>query len=224
MALIILRCVYILVAASIAVSVTNLVPEIRANPTLVWLIFGGTLALSLLVIGLDSFVKKKRIDTITAVYFGLLIGMLLTYVLGIALTPLLKGSKYQDLVQLLLGSVLSYSCVSLLIQTKDDFRFIIPYVEFAKEVKGLKPLVLDTSAVIDGRIADVVDTQMLDNQLVMPRFVLGELQNIADSNDRMRRGRGRRGLDILNRLRNNELVDFQIHDRECRTWKVRQWI
>ena len=50
-----------------------------------------------------------------------------------------------------------------LIQTKDDFRFIIPYVEFAKDVKGLKPFVLDTSAVIDGRIADVIETQMIDN-------------------------------------------------------------
>ncbi len=50
-------------------------------------------------------------------------------------------------------------------QTKDDFRFIIPYVEFAKEVKGRKPYVLDTSVVIDGRIADVVETQAFDNQL-----------------------------------------------------------
>jgi len=215
MALIILRCVFILVAASIAGSMidSDVVPEDDASQ--IALVFFGSLAFAGGVIGLDAFFKKKRIDTITAVYFGLLIGLLLTYVLGIALAPLLdKYSQYKSFVQLILGSVLSYTCISLLIQTKDDFRFIIPYVEFAKEVKGLKPLVLDTSAVIDGRIADVLETQMLDNQLVMPRFVLAELQNIADSNDRMRRSRGRRGLDILNRLRNNEMVDFQIHDRE----------
>jgi uncharacterized protein YacL len=50
-----------------------------------------------------------------------------------------------------------YSCISVLLQTKDDFRFIIPYVEFAREVKGRKPYVLDTSVVIDGRIADMID-------------------------------------------------------------------
>ena len=109
---------------------------------------------------------------------------------------------------------LCYSCISLVLQTKDDFRFIIPYVEFSKEVKGLKPYILDTSVVIDGRIADVVETRLFDNQLIMPRFVLAELQGIADSSDKMKRSRGRRGLDILNQLRTNELVDLKIHDRE----------
>jgi uncharacterized protein YacL len=101
-----------------------------------------------------------------------------------------------------------------LIQTKDDFRFVIPYIEFSKEVKGLKPYVLDTSVVIDGRIADLVETNVLDNQLLMPRFVLAELQTIADSTDKMRRARGRRGLDMLNRLRNSKNVEFKIYDRE----------
>jgi uncharacterized protein YacL len=107
-----------------------------------------------------------------------------------------------------------YFCISVLLQTRDDFRFIIPYVEFAKEVKGVKPYLLDTSVVIDGRIADLVETGVFDNQLIMPRFVLAELQVIADSSDKLRRSRGRRGLDILNRLRTNNMVDLKIHDRE----------
>jgi uncharacterized protein YacL len=74
--------------------------------------------------------------------------------------------------------------------------------------------VLDTSVVIDGRIADVAETEVFDNQLIMPRFVIGELQGIADSSDRLRRSRGRRGLDILERLRNNPHVDLKIDDRE----------
>src|SRR3954452_18094559 len=98
----------------------------------------------------------------------------------------------------ILGMVLCYSCISLLLQTKDDFSFIIPYVEFSKEVKGHKPYVLDTSVVIDGGISDLVETNVLDNQLIMPRFVLSELQGVADSSDKLRRARGRRGLDILN--------------------------
>ena len=67
---------------------------------------------------------------------------------------------------------------------------------------------------IDGRIADLVETSVFDNQLVMPRFVLSELQAIADSSDKLRRSRGRRGLDILNRLRTNPQVDLRIYDRE----------
>jgi uncharacterized protein YacL len=119
-----------------------------------------------------------------------------------------------DWIRLALATVVCYSCVSVLLQTKDDFRFIIPYVEFAKEIKGLKPYVLDTSVVIDGRIADVVETHIIDNQLIMPQFVVAELQAIADSSDRLKRGRGRRGLDLLNRLRSDPKVDLQIFDRE----------
>ena len=78
----------------------------------------------------------------------------------------------------------------------------------------MKPFVLDTSAIIDGRIADICETRALDNTIVVPRFVLQELQSIADSADKLRRNRGRRGLDILNRLQANKLLDIQIHDAE----------
>ena len=113
-----------------------------------------------------------------------------------------------------MGIMLVYICISLLLQTKDDFRFIIPYVEFTKDVKGLKPYILDTSVVIDGRVADLVETDILDNTLIMPRFVLSELQRIADSSDKLRRSRGRRGLDILNRLRSDKKIDLKIYDRD----------
>src|SRR5437763_11788111 len=155
--------------------------------------------------------------------------MFFTYVVMLVLTPVLpdvgnrQGPAWgvirwalivRTATPLTICMVLCYLCISVLIQTKDDFRFIIPYVEFAKEVKGLKPYVLDTSVVIDGRIADLVETNVLDNQLIMPRFVLAELQGVADSADKLRRARGRRGLDILNRLRNHENIDLKIYDRE----------
>jgi uncharacterized protein YacL len=212
MALIVLRCVFILVAASVAVSMFSLLPA--DPPWLIWAALIGMLSLAVAVIAMDMLIKRKRIDTISAVYFGLLVGLLLTYTIGVALTPLLENNEFKNWIQLALGMLLCYVCISFLIQTKNDFRFVIPYVEFAKDVKGLKPYILDTSAVIDGRIADVVDTHVLDNPLFMPRFVLGELQNIADSSDKLRRSRGRRGLDILNRLRSTKNVDFHIHDRE----------
>jgi uncharacterized protein YacL len=104
--------------------------------------------------------------------------------------------------------------VSTLLQTKDEFRFIIPYVEFSKQLKGSKPLVLDTSVIIDGRIADVCDTRIIDTPLIVPRFVLQELQGVADSGDRLKRNRGRRGLDILKRMQGNPKVELQMHEAD----------
>jgi uncharacterized protein YacL len=225
MRLLVLRIAFFLVAIGIGSVMVGLAQD-RGPAWLPWLAFLGVLALAGAVIAIDFFIPRKQIDIISAVYVGLAVGAFLTYILMLALTPLLPPTDgtggyppqtalaIRAAIQLVLGMVLCYTCISLLLQTKDDFRFIIPYVEFAKEVKGLKPYVLDTSVVIDGRIADLVETNVLDNQLILPRFALSELQGIADSSDKLRRARGRRGLDILNRLRNNQNVDLKIYDRD----------
>ena len=219
MALVILRIVFVFVAAGVATFIFR--DAEGSSPLYPWGVFLGVVGLAAGAIVLDVSCCGSESMSISSVYIGLLVGVLLTYVVSLALMPLLPNSadspnaerQIQNL-RLIMGMVLCYSCISLLIQTKDDFRFIIPYVEFSKEVKGLKPYVLDTSVVIDGRIADLVETNILDNQLIMPRFVLNELHAIADSSDKLRRARGRRGLDILNRLRNSPNVDLKIYDRE----------
>jgi len=212
-ALLVLRIIFLMVAGGLAIWLIKSY-EMGNPPWLAGAVFAGVMATAIVVIGLDMVFRHKHLDTISAVYFGVVVGLFLTYVLGLALEPLPIASNVREAVQLVLGMVLCYTCTSLLLQTKNDFRFIIPYVEFSKDVKGLKPFVLDTSVIIDGRIADVIETGLLDSQIIMPRFVLSELQAIADSSDRLRRSRGRRGLDILNRLRANQEVDFQMHDRE----------
>lgn len=210
-----------LVAIGVATLSVGLLRDYTIHASIPWIIFVGIISLAAAVVGGDVFLPHKEIDTISSVYFGMLIGVLLTYVLMLALEPVLpprdvKGEIpiARTVAQLILGMVLCYTCISVLMQTKDDFRFIIPYVEFAKEVKGLKPYLLDTSVIIDGRIADLAETNILDSQLIMPRFILSELQAIADSSDKLRRARGRRGLDMLNRLRNHPGIDLKIHDRE----------
>jgi len=220
MGLIVLRCVFVMVSIGLGVVFINagIIPE--ATPWSQWMfwgIFAGMLVLPLSIIALDISIRSKQLQTISAVYFGLIVGLFMAYVASLALTPLFprEASRISILhVQLVLGAVFCYICISLLMQTKNDFRFIIPYVEFAREVKGSKPLILDTSVVIDGRIADVVETKFFDGRLIMPKFVIGELQGIADSSDRLRRSRGRRGLDILNRLRSNPEVDLEIFERD----------
>jgi len=180
-------------------------------------VFVGVIGLAVSAVCIDVFTPQKRIDVVSCIYFGALVGLFLTWVVRFTIDPIMEQfniMEFTQSVQLVLGLMLSYFCISMLLQTRDDFRFIIPYVEFSKEVKGVKPYLLDTSVVIDGRIADLVETHVFDNQLVMPRFVLAELQAIADSSDKLRRSRGRRGLDILNRLRTDESVELRIHDRE----------
>src|SRR5581483_7423930 len=110
---------------------------------------------------------------------------------------------------LLILIFICYICISTLLQTKDDFRFIIPYMEFSKEVKGARPLVLDTSVVIDGRIADVAEARVLDQPLVVPRFVLQELQGIADSSDKLRRNRVQKLPGIEVKIHDADLAELQ---------------
>lgn len=171
---------------------------------------------------IDILIPRKRVEVMSAVYFGLLIGVLLAYLLNLGLFPLFvradifgeEGPKYSVGTTVLTLLVLPYLCISFLLQTKDQFRFVIPYVEFQRELKGARPLVLDSSALIDGRIADVVDTNMLDGQILVPQFILQEVQDIADSHDKVRRSRGRRGLDVLRKLQQDPKIDVKVHETE----------
>jgi uncharacterized protein YacL len=85
-------------------------------------------------------------------------------------------------------------------------------VRFAPQNKPDNLLLLDTSAIIDGRIADLIEANFVEGLIVVPRFVLKELQQVADSNDPIKRGRGRRGLEVLNRIQRNQRNEVKIHD------------
>jgi uncharacterized protein YacL len=180
------------------------------------------LVLGAAVLGTDVREKNKQIGTISSAYFGLLFGLLIGYLFALVLEPIV-GSLYtsddparvhqvQILWRVAVTVICCYVSISTLLQTKDDFRFVIPYVEFSRQMKGSRPLVLDTSVIIDGRIADLCDTRIIESKLIVPRFVLQELQGIADSSDKLKRNRGRRGLDILKRLQTGGKVELQMHD------------
>lgn len=163
------------------------------------------------VIFVDILIPRKRIEVISAVYFGLIIGFLLSTLTNQALRPAIRP-EFEGVVLMMTNLIFPYLAVTMLLQTKDKFRFIIPYIEFAKEVRGGRPYVLDTSAIIDGRIADVIETKVINAPLIVPSFVLQELQDIADSNDKLRRNRGRRGLDVLGKLQSNPAIEVKLQD------------
>jgi uncharacterized protein YacL len=177
--------------------------------------FVSILLLGTLVVAVDLALKNKQITTVSALYFGLLLGLVLGNLFSSVLKPFIPEylpPQLEEPSRLLIILICCYISVSTLLQTKDEFRFIIPYVEFSKQVKGGRPLVLDTSVIIDGRIADICDTGIIDTKLVVPRFVLQELQGIADSSDKIKRNRGRRGLDMLKRMQTNPKVELQMHE------------
>jgi uncharacterized protein YacL len=215
MLLIFIRALFVLVVAGMGVRLAGIVTAEKIGNG--WVAFIVMMIVAVAIVAIDLLTPRKRIQMISAVYFGLIVGVILSNLIRDALEPtmlLYVNDKIRLAVSGMIMIFICYICVTTLLQTKDDFRFIIPYMEFSKEVKGARPLILDTSVVIDGRIADVAETKVLDQPLIVPRFVLQELQGIADSSDKLRRNRGRRGLDILNRLQKSPGVEVRIHDAE----------
>ncbi|MEM8737869.1 MAG: PIN/TRAM domain-containing protein [Planctomycetota bacterium] len=203
-------------------------------------IIGLTVALATLVIVLDVSSKHKRLSSISGVFLGLVAGLVAAYALsfvvdliGVYIAPddvsdeqgIARAEALNNLlrgVKVVIGLVTCYVAISLVIQTKDDFRFVIPYVEFAKEIRGNRPTLLDTSVIIDGRILEIIETRVLQGTLVVPKFVLDELQLIADSADGIKRSRGRRGLDILQKLQASTLVEVHIEEKDAEGSNVDQ--
>ena len=208
-----IRALFLLVVAGIAARLSRSVGE-NVNP---WGFFLIVMGLSLASVIWDVLTSRKKIQTVSAIFFGLIAGLVLSDLIRSAIEPSMQVWFREDIAKSINGLIIvfvCFFCVTTLIQTKDDFRFVIPYVEFSREIKGPHPLLLDTSVIIDGRIADVAETGVLDQPFVIPRFVLQELQSIADSSDKLRRNRGRRGLDILNRLQKLQEIEVVIHESD----------
>jgi uncharacterized protein YacL len=180
-------------------------------------VFSIALSLTIIAIIIEWLTPKKSLFTLTGIFFGLLVGMFISWAMNriVMMMNDLYWKLPDDTLQMGIWFVdvcICYLCISIVVRTKDDFRFLVPYVEFTRQTKGLRPLVLDTSVIIDGRIADISQTKLFDAPLIVPRFVLNELQLIADSADKIKRNRGRRGLDMLNKLQNSPVVEVQIDD------------
>ncbi len=174
--------------------------------------------LGALVVLVDVYTPQKKVGTLFAVFTGLLAAMLATVAVGAVIDLLAKIYGFEvergliSTAKVLTGIGLAYLCISTVLQTQDDFRLVIPYVEFAKQLRGPRPMLLDTSTIIDARIADLAQTGMLPNPIVIPEFVIGELQTLADSQDKLKRARGRRGLDVVTRLQRMPGLDVSIDE------------
>jgi uncharacterized protein YacL len=219
----ILRALFVLLMAAVAWSFIK-DPYTQFSPN-TWLAMAIGLAVAVFLVSIDILSSRKKLAVFSGVFFGLVIGVSIAYAFSFV-TPLvvdyyrsmteyqITQKEYDALVRyinLFIGTATTYLAISFILQTKDDFRFIIPYVEFSKQTKGARSILLDTSVLIDGRISDIARSGILESQLIVPRFVVLELQTIADSGDKLKRNRGRRGLDTVAELKSIdriELIDY----------------
>ncbi len=167
-----------------------------------------------LLIAVDEMLKGFSLRAFSATTFGLLLGTVVAALID-------RSGLFENVDEkptrwlIRLGLFLSFSYIGIVLamrSNKEDFSLIIPYVRFAPRNKPDNLLLLDTSVIIDGRIADLIEANFLEGMVVVPRFVLKELQQVADSNDAIKRARGRRGLEMLNRIQRNPRNEVKIHD------------
>ena len=169
--------------------------------------FGG------LLIAVDEMLKGFSLRAFSATTFGLLLGTCVAMLIDRSGLFVNADDKSHWLIQL--GLFLGFGYIGIVLamrSNKEDFSLIIPYVRFSPQNKPDNLLLLDTSVIIDGRVADLIEARFIEGLVVVPRFVLLELQQIADSTDEVKRARGRRGFEMLNRLQHNTKIEVRIHD------------
>ncbi len=177
------------------------------------------MSVAVLVILTDVMLEGFSLRGLSAITFGLAIGGLIAFL--ISSSPLFEPLKEDPLLEeTLFLSTLALYIISMYLATvvalrgKDEFNLVIPYVRFSSQNVEAPLVVVDTSALIDGRISAICESRWFGYSLIIPRFVLDELQSVADSSDAARKEKGRKGLDVLNRIRKMKHVDLRIHESD----------
>src|SRR6202030_269653 len=193
-----------------AVIGTNISSALVGNP---WpgLVLG--IVFGLVVVLIDRLLKGVSLRLFSSATFGLLLGLIFANLLMASQVLRYQSETMQWSVRLIVYAVFGYLGMMLAMRSsRDEFSLIIPYVRFARETTQHEPLIVDTNVIIDGRIADLCASGFLSRSLIVPRFVLDELQTLADSRDPAKRERGRRGLDLLNQFHHSREMELTIHE------------
>ena len=175
---------------------------------------GIAFVFSSFIVFFETLTRKISLRGLSSAVFGLIFGLLFAKILSdiISLFPL----EFHVLVVVKTTLVLIFSYIGLVLglRGRDEFHLIIPYVKFRRQSQSADIVLVDTSAIIDGRVLDIIKTGFVDARLLVPRFILKELQLISDSTDPIKRQRGQRGLEILKSLQNTPDVEVKIHEQE----------
>ncbi|MGI8436788.1 MAG: PIN/TRAM domain-containing protein [Chthoniobacterales bacterium] len=202
-----LRALFVVFCSVIGGMVSAEILE-RALPGVLRGAFGG-----LVVVLIDRMLKGFSLRAFSSATLGLLLGLFFSNLLIASDVLHYQSETTRWVLHLAVYCIFGYLGMMLAMRSnRDEFSLVIPYVRFARETTQREPLVVDTNVIIDGRIADLCATGFLSRVLIVPRFVLGELQTLADSREPLKRDRGRRGLEILNQLQVSPDVELTIHE------------
>jgi len=167
-----------------------------------------------LIILVEFGMRRFSVRNLSAAVFGLLFGFFMAWVMTGVIRLIPMSIQLFSSIQIVFMLIFCYLGMIIAMRGKDEFNLIIPYVKFVRQDRHDDIILLDTSVIIDGRIADIFQTHFVEGRIVVPRFVLKELQQIADSHDALKRNRGRRGLDILNKIQKNTALDVKIQEED----------
>ena len=207
MNLLLVRILFVVASALVGYQSGELVGN-----SLLGLVIG--LAVSLFIIFLELGMRRVSSKGLSSAVFGLILGLIMAKLVGDAFTAARIPADTLALIRVILTLIFCYLGMVIGLRGKDEFSIIIPYVRLRRQDQREEAIILDTSVIIDGRITDICKTKFLDTRLILPRFVLRELQNIADSTDPIKRQRGRRGLEMLNNLQRDAGVNVIINDED----------
>ncbi|MBF0489430.1 MAG: TRAM domain-containing protein [Candidatus Omnitrophica bacterium] len=174
----------------------------------------GGFLVGLFIIFAESMCKQASVRGLSSMVFGLLLGIFMAKLISDILLLLPLEVQIQSILKVVLTIVFSYFGAVMALRGKDEFNLIIPYVRFKRQDLKDGVVLLDTSAIIDGRVGDIFKTGFIGGRLVAPRFILQELQRLADSDEENKRQKGRRGLDILKNWQKDVAADVKIHEDE----------
>jgi uncharacterized protein YacL len=169
---------------------------------------------ALLIILAEMGMRKVSVRGLSSAVFGLLLGLIMWKLVADAVSTSALSQEYIALIKVTLMLVFCYLGMLIGLRGKDEFNIIIPYVRLRRQDQAEEMTILDTSVIIDGRIQDIFKTKFLEGKVIIPRFVLKELQQVADSTDPVKRQRGRRGLEVLHTIQKEAGQNLTIHEED----------
>ena len=194
---------------------SQLIGQTTAFPLWLRVVIGaGAGAVLVLIEAFIHRIGRVSVRGFSAAVFGLLFGLIMAKLVSDAITLIPFDAGTIAIVRVVMTWVFCYLGMMMALRGRDEFSVIIPYVRLSRRDRGEEAYLVDTSAVIDGRLLDLCKTRFIEGRLIVPRFVLKELQTVADSTDPIKRSRGRRGLEVLNQLRQLPTIDVRIHEEE----------
>lgn len=213
MTLLFIRIFFVAIAAIIGYQIGLLFPTVSgANVAFRGAVIG--FIASLVLIFAELSMRKVSVRGLSAAVFGLIFGLIMAKVLSGAFMLIPMSETLASSIQLGLTLTFCYLGMVIAMRGRYEFNLVIPYVKFSRQDRGDEVVILDTSVIIDGRIADISQTKFLEGRFIIPRFVLRELQHIADASDSLKRNRGRRGLDILSKMQKMPALDIKIDEED----------